>query len=99
MKKAKQVPGGIRLDWERGRTPAVTSNSAPSRSRSTGSAMSFMSHRRAASSDVDMAGGPADSDSSVMGGLTSDVDDGEEKVDAQESKETVREAREKVSRF
>ncbi|KAJ7723258.1 hypothetical protein B0H16DRAFT_1788005 [Mycena metata] len=31
-----------------------------------------------------------------MGGLTSDVDDGEEKVDAQESKETVREAREKI---
>ncbi|KAJ7933218.1 hypothetical protein B0H13DRAFT_1856250 [Mycena leptocephala] len=93
---SKQVPGGIRLDWDCGRTPVVASSRAPSRSRSSGSAMSFMSHRRAASSDIDMPG-PEDSDSSVLGGIASDADDGDEQADAQESTESVKEARAKVS--
>ncbi|KAJ6618081.1 hypothetical protein B0H10DRAFT_2434139 [Mycena sp. CBHHK59/15] len=75
-KKSKKANiGGIRVDWDRGRTPAVES-SAPSRSRSTSSGvMSFLSHRRSASSDVDM---PPGSDSSGLWGIASDADDGDE---------------------
>ncbi|KAF8145897.1 hypothetical protein K438DRAFT_1991361 [Mycena galopus ATCC 62051] len=80
-KKQKKTPvGGIRVDWTRGRVLTMESVHAPSRSRSASSgAMSFISHRRSVSSDadVDMAGPPG-SDASAIGGIQSDVDDGDE---------------------
>ncbi|KAF7354464.1 hypothetical protein MVEN_01135600 [Mycena venus] len=74
-KKQKKAPvGGIRVDWSRGRAPTTEVVYAPSRSRSaTLGAISFVSNRRSASSDVDMAGLPG-SDSSAIGGIPSDVD-------------------------
>ncbi|KAJ7939999.1 hypothetical protein B0H13DRAFT_2300057 [Mycena leptocephala] len=51
---------------------------APDRSRSTSSGvMSFVSHRRSVSSD---AGMPPGSDSSALGGIASDIDDGDERA-------------------
>ncbi|KAJ6565155.1 hypothetical protein DFH09DRAFT_1278663 [Mycena vulgaris] len=95
-KKAKRAVGGIRVDWTRGRTPAVIpSLHGPSRSRSTGSAMSFISHQRDASSEADFD--PPDSDSSVIGGILSDVDDGEERSFADALPEKAKVARTKVT--
>ncbi|KAJ6484565.1 hypothetical protein DFH09DRAFT_1106462 [Mycena vulgaris] len=96
-KKAKRAVGGIRVDWTRGRTPAVIpSLHGPSRSRSTGSAMSFISHQRDASSEADFD--PPDSDSSVIGGIPSDVNDGEERSFADALPEKAKVARTKSLR-
>ncbi|KAJ7878151.1 hypothetical protein B0H14DRAFT_3779742 [Mycena olivaceomarginata] len=75
-KKAKTTnPTGIRVDWSRGRTPAMEID-PPARSRSASSGFaSFASYQRSMSSD---AGMPPASDSSAIGGIGSDVDDGEE---------------------
>ncbi|KAF7366122.1 hypothetical protein MVEN_00489000 [Mycena venus] len=94
-KQKKANLGGIQIDWSCGRTPAVENTPAPSRSRSTSSGvMSFISHRRAASSDADV---PPGSDSSVMGGIQSDANDGDERDYAVKVTENAVFARAKVT--
>ncbi|KAJ7170353.1 hypothetical protein C8R43DRAFT_1120785 [Mycena crocata] len=94
-KRAKKATvGGIRVDWERGRTPAIQPTPSVSRSRSTGSAMSFHSHRRSASSDADF--GPPGSDSSAIGGIASDEDDGDERSAVADNHDKAQTARKKV---
>jgi hypothetical protein len=67
---------------------------ASSRARSTSSGvMSFIRSRRAASSDYDM---PPGSDSSDIGGIPSDADDGDEGAYAAAETENVKIARAKV---
>ncbi|KAJ7612912.1 hypothetical protein DFH06DRAFT_1147015 [Mycena polygramma] len=88
-KKHKKAPlGGLRVDWDRGRTPLVDSL-APSRSRSTSSGVI---HRRSASSDADM---PPGSDSSAIGGIPSDADDGDEGAYAESERVDAKSARAK----
>jgi hypothetical protein len=62
--------------------------------------MSFLSHRaRSASSDIDRYHGdpPESDDSSAVGGIPSDVDDGDERAYADASTDKAKEARKKVS--
>ncbi|KAF7372544.1 hypothetical protein MVEN_00116700 [Mycena venus] len=58
--------------------------------------MSFVGHRRSVSSDADMAGPPG-SDSSAIGGIQSDVDDGDERAYTVEVAENATFAKAKVT--
>jgi hypothetical protein len=62
--------------------------------------MSFLSHRaRSASSDIDRYHGdpPESDDSSAVGGLPSDANDGDKRAYADASTDKAKEARKKVS--
>ncbi|KAK7027766.1 hypothetical protein R3P38DRAFT_3315303 [Favolaschia claudopus] len=89
-KQKKASIGGIRVGWnvERGRSPSVDLTQLHRARSSSSGVMSFMS-RRSASSDAGF-GGPPGSDSSVIGGVTSDEDDGEEGVVERENVEVAR---------
>ncbi|KAJ6607236.1 hypothetical protein B0H10DRAFT_2195045 [Mycena sp. CBHHK59/15] len=96
-KKQKKAPiGGIRADWERGRKPVMHEFHATSRSRSTGSAMSI---DRGGYDSSGIEFGPPGSDSSVMGGIPSDADDGEERAWAESSTDKAKEARAQATSF
>ncbi|KAJ6563404.1 hypothetical protein DFH09DRAFT_1477300 [Mycena vulgaris] len=97
--KAKETAiGGLRADWGvRGRTP-LPALDVRGRSQSGGSAMSVDARGRSQSAGSGMGGyGPPGSDSSALGGLESEQDDGYEKDWATGDK--AKAARVKVTSF